>query len=125
MNGSGRKRVVALVVAALVALVAASTALAWSHLYVSGGETFIPGRDENSQFNSGLVGNVVDWDAPWGGSPQMGSRYINSSGEGLVDFDWRASSFIDPRDISYGAAECRANTANNYNARVWQCYTEN
>jgi hypothetical protein len=125
MNTTHRKRLVVLAVAGALALVAATSAMAWSDLYVSGGETFIPGQDDNSGFNSNLQGNALDWDHPWGGNPVMGSRYINSSGDGLNSFDWRSAPFIDPRDISYGAAECRANTANNFNARVWQCYTNN
>jgi hypothetical protein len=125
MNATHRKRLVVLAVAGVLALVAVTSALAWSDLYVSGGVTFIPGDDAHPGFNSNLQGNAVDWDHPWGGTPNMGSRYINSSGDGLNSFDWHASSFIDPRTISYGAAQCRANTANSFNARVWQCYTNN
>lgn len=104
-----RKRLVVLAVAGLVALVAATAAFAWSDNYVGSGgpETSYPGDDDHSGFNSNLDGNALSWDAPWGGNPNMGSRYINSSGDGLNSFDWRASSFVDFRTTSYGAAQCR------------------
>jgi hypothetical protein len=122
-----RKRLVVLAVVGLVALTAATAAFAWSSMYVGAGgpETFIPGDDDRSGFAGSLQGNVVDWDAPWGGNPNMGSRYVNSQGDGLNAFDWRAASFIDFRNVSYGAAQCRASNGNNFSARVWQCYTEN
>jgi hypothetical protein len=120
------------VVAMLMALVFAGAALAWSDWYVgekeSGPETFFGGDQDNSGFNFGLDGNVVYWTSPWGGTPNLGSRYIDSSGVGINSFDFRGSSFIDWRTLgggTYGAAQCRASNANDYPALVSQCYTDN
>jgi len=58
--------------------------------------------------------------------PQMGSRYINSSGDGLTSWRWsNTGSIIDERDIAYGAAQCKANDGNGYSVYVSSCYTEN
>ena len=109
---------------ALVALIGATAALAWSDSYVNN-QTFYPGDDDHSGFNSGLDGNALTFDNRFGGNPNLGSRYINPSGNGLNSFIWSTSSFVDFRTVSYGAAQCRANTANNYPVYVTQCYTDN
>lgn len=109
---------------AFIAVSGASVALAWDDLYVHN-EVFFPTDDDESGFNSNLVGNAVDFGNIYGGNPNMGSRYINSFGEGLNTFQWDNSSFVDERDVAYGAAQCRANSANQYNVYVYQCYTAN
>jgi hypothetical protein len=111
-------------ITAFIALVVTSVALAWSETYAQN-TAFWAGRDEESAFNSNLVGNALSFDNIYGGVPNMGSRYINSLGGGINEFIWDNEAFVDERDVAYGAAQCRANTANQYNVYVYQCYTSN
>lgn len=62
-----------LVMAFVVAGIGATSALAWSHTYVSNA-TWSASSKANSDFNSNLKGNAISFDNPWGGLPQMGSR---------------------------------------------------
>lgn len=62
----------------------------------------------------------------WGGLPQMGTRYVNTSGVGLTSYQWsNTGSLVDYRDVSYGAGECKANDGNGPQVYVDRCYVEN
>lgn len=121
-----RRHVLVGSVALVMTLVLTSVALAWGDLYVDGPVTFYQGHGpEQSGFNSSLNGNVLEFDNIYGGNPTLGSRYVNTSGVGLNSYRWETATFIDWRTVSYGAAQCKSNTANAYWIEVYQCYTSN
>jgi hypothetical protein len=120
---AGRK-IILLPLGICAALVLAAVAAAWSDSYVNNA-TFWAADSGHSGYNSNLAGNALSVTNAWGDSPTLGSRYINSDGEGLNAYEWRGASFIDYRTVSYGAAQCTANAGNGYPLYVYQCYTEN
>lgn len=119
------KKLGMLLVLAILVMGLAAQALAWSQTYVSSA-TWGAGSKDNSGYNSGLNNNFTSFDNRYGGSPQMGTRYIDSNGNGLVSYQWSNTGWLnDDRSVSYGAAECAANSGNGYRVYVYQCYTDN
>ena len=114
----------AVAVAVCLAGVVAAAAFAWSDSYVNGA-TFSAGQGNRSGYNSNLKGNALSFDNRYGGSPQMCSEYVDSNGVPLNSVVCHPSSYIDPRTISYGAANCHADIGNAYSVYVTQCYTNN
>ncbi|HEX7428800.1 MAG TPA: hypothetical protein VIZ32_24440 [Vicinamibacterales bacterium] len=119
-----RKQLTAIAVAVLLALGVTAIAAAWSHEYVVNA-TFWANDSGHSGYNYNLDGNALNFTNAWGGSPTLGSRYIDAGGGGINAYDWRGASFIDWRTVSYGAAQCTANGGNGYPLYIYQCYTDN
>lgn len=120
-----RRLAVCVTLIAVLAIVVTAAALAWSQTYVSAA-TWGPGSMDNSAYNSSLKGNVVSFDNRYGGTPYMGTTFIDSNGNALVAYRWENDGYIlDDRNISYGAARCRASGDNNYSVYVSYCYTNN
>jgi len=110
---------------AVLAAAVGATALGWSQTYVQNA-TWSAGSKAHSGYNSNLQGNAISFTNPWGGLPQMGSRYINSGGGGINSYVWsNTGSLVDHRTVSYGAAECKANDGNGYQVYIYYCYTNN
>jgi hypothetical protein len=100
-------------------------ALAWSDTYVSNA-TWYAGSHAHSGFNYHLQGNAINWSDPQGGAPQMGSCYVNANLSCVNSFQWsNTGTLTDYRTVSYGAANCKANTGNNYPVYIYYCYTNN
>ncbi len=81
---------------------------------------------DSSGYNYNLAGQQVTFSHPWGGLPQMGTRYINSAGDGLTSYQWsNTGTLTDYRDVYYGAGECKANSGNGYKVHIIRCYVQN
>ncbi len=119
-----RRSLAALAILA-AALIVVPAALAWSQIYVSNA-TWYAGSHAHSAYNSSLKGNVIRWTDPQGGAPQMGSCYVDAGGSCVNSFVWsNTGALTDYRTISYGAANCKANTGNGYPVYISECYTNN
>jgi hypothetical protein len=124
VRSNPRRQLAAFALAAIVALGVAGVAGAWADEYVANA-TFWANDSGHSGYNSSLDGNALSFTNAWGGSPSLGSRYIDANGNGLNTYDFRGASFIDWRTVSYGAAQCTANGGNGYPIYIYQCYTDN
>jgi len=123
-RGRGR-RLAALAVVVLATAVLAAPAFGWYSYFVQNA-VWNAGNNKRSAFNSNLKGVAVSFQNLYGGLPQMGSRYIDSSGNGLDSWKWsNTGNLIDDRNVAYGAAQCMANSGNNYSVYVQWCYTGN
>jgi hypothetical protein len=120
------KRALALITMSLCAVViGVGAAQAWSQQYVTNA-TWTHGSKAHSDYNSNLKGNAIYFTNPWGGSPQMGSRYIDSGGNGINSYQWsNTGTLVDTRTVSYGAAECKANDGNSVQVYIYSCGTNN
>lgn len=118
-------RLATLIVVAIAAAVFVVPAFGWYQYFVRNA-VWNAGNNQRSAYNSNLKGVAVSFENLYGGLPQMGSRYINSSGGGLDSWKWsNTGNLIDDRNVAYGAAQCMANSGNNYSVFVDWCYTSN
>jgi hypothetical protein len=118
-----RRRLVALVGAALLALPASALAGNWAEYYAAL-QTFQPGGVETSGSNYGLNYNTTIFSYP---GPCCRSMALNlcAPGSGCYPYHLHYQSFSDYRTISYGYAKCTAYNFNDGPISVNQCYTSN
>lgn len=122
---SKRLALASAIVAALMALTA-TLALAYSATYLSG-SSLNPGMESHSGFTTGLNVNQVQFDNRFGGTPYMGTNYVNSSGSYYMTWNFENDGFINDQraEFNYAAAACRASGGNGFNVYVTSCYTSN
>jgi len=116
------RRFLALLAVACVAGISATAALAWSQYYEQN-TSFSAGDLRTSAYNSGVDQNKVNFSNIFGGLPQMGTRLISGGGSPYT-WTWsNTGSIEDYRSISYGAAQCMANSGNGYAVYVsFKCF---
>lgn len=121
-----RRFVIALAVAAAIACVITAGALAYSVNYVTNA-TWAPGSQASSGFTTGFLANIVSFDNRYGGTPYMGTSYVDTGGGTYMTWHWENDGYIfdDRNEFNYAAAACRASGDNNYNVYISYCYTSN
>lgn len=122
-----RKRIaLACALVAMLAALFAAIALGYSAYYVSS-VAWGPGSEAHSGFTTGLLENVVSFDNRYGGTPYMGTNYVNSSGSYYTTWNFENDGFISDgrNEFNYAAAACRASGGNGYTVYVNYCYTTN
>ncbi|HEX6699369.1 MAG TPA: hypothetical protein VF101_01415 [Gaiellaceae bacterium] len=108
----------------LAATAAAPTAWAWSQTYVSN-VNWGPASSKASIYGQ-ITFNYVSFTHPYGGLPQMGTTLCDSTFTSCYAWRWSNTGLItDERNISYGAAACKANPGNGYVVWVNYCATGN
>lgn len=118
------RRFLALLAVACVAGISATAAFAWSQYYEQN-TSFSAGDLRTSAYNSGVDQNKVNFSNIFGGLPQMGTRLISGGGSPYT-WTWsNTGSIEDYRSISYGAAQCMANSGNGYAVYVSFCWAAN
>lgn len=118
------RRFLALLAVACVAGISATAALAWSQYYEQN-TSFSAGDLRTSAYNSGVDQNKVNFSNIFGGLPQMGTRLISGGGSPYT-WTWsNTGSIEDYRSISYGAAQCMANSGSGYAVYVSLCWAAN
>ena len=105
-----------------VAGISATAALAWSQYYeqirhsVRATSGLPPTTRESTRTRSTFQ--------HFGGLPQMGTRLISGGGSPYT-WTWSNTGSIEDRSISYGAAQCMANSGNGYAVYVSFCWAAN
>lgn len=118
------RRFLALLAVACVAGISATAALAWSQYYEQN-TSFSAGDLRTSAYNSGVDQNKVNFSNIFGGLPQIGIRLISGGGSPYTWTRSNTGSIEDYRSISYGAAQCMANSGNGYAVYVSFCWAAN
>jgi len=117
------RRFLALLAVACVAGISATAALAWSQYYEQN-TSFSAGDLRTSAYNSGVDQNKVNFSNIFGGLPHV-TRLISGGGSPYT-WTWsNTGSIEDYRSISYGAAQCMANSGNGYAVYVSFCWAAN
>jgi hypothetical protein len=119
----GQRRVVVFLSVVMAVMLSVPAAMAWSDTYAEN-QIWYGGEYDQSGYNYSLNGQAGYWTTPFGGDPLMGSRYVNDAGGN--SFMWYSGGgFVDFRDISYGAARCKAYDGNIDQIWTDYCYTNN
>jgi len=85
------------------------------------------GSSRHSAFNNLYDYNEVVFGHPYGGLPQMGTRYERTDGTSGYSYMWSNTGNLKDYRLgySYGAARCKANDGNGYPVYISDCYTRN
>jgi hypothetical protein len=117
---------VAIATALAVAAMFAAAAFGYAATYVST-VAWGPGSEDHSGFTTGLKGNVVQFDNRYGGTPYMGTNYVDTGGSYYMTWNFENDGYIldNRNEFNYAAAACRASGGNAYTVYVSSCYTNN
>ncbi len=115
-----------LVVAVTVGMVAVCcfAAAAWAStqiFYGSAGTVFNPGEGVRTGWTGhNWTENHMTWSDPEGGTPNMCSNYIDTSGVKYLSDKCSGSGLVDDTRVetNYAAAVCWSSTANNFTVKL-------
>jgi hypothetical protein len=122
---SKRRLVVCLALFLCVVATVAVSAFAYADNYVTD-VTWGPGSQDNSPYDYNWTGQATYFDQRYGGSPYLGTAYIDSTQTPVDSWDWNNTGGTDDlRDwYGYAAGACRASGDNNYSLYVYYCYAQ-